>query len=107
MRGVEAKRGVLYSGSDPLSVILAARYTYDDKLIRVLTLELPQLRQHMKAVYSPIGPEIEKDQLAPQILQLQRASTGMNPIQIVWKLRSTHGRCEWKFTSHLEWFECE
>ena len=40
----------------------------------------------MDAVDSAIGPEIEKDRLPPQVGETQLAATGVNPVEVVWKL---------------------
>lgn len=58
-----------------------------DQLRRIPQLELPQLRENMKAVNSPIGPEIEQNYFPSQVGELERPSARMHPVDVVRKLR--------------------
>lgn len=62
-------------------------YSDDRYIVRVLLFDLPQLREDVQAVDSAIGPEIQKDYLAPKPFQRERFSTGMNPVEARRKFR--------------------
>jgi hypothetical protein len=49
--------------------VLAAVNAYDCDSVAIPLLELPQLRKYMDAVHSPIGPEIEKEELSSKVRQ--------------------------------------
>jgi hypothetical protein len=40
-------------------------------------LELPQLRQHMDAVDSPVCPEVEEEQLAAKVAEREPSPAGV------------------------------
>jgi len=83
-----------------LSVVLAAVNPYDDKLGRVSFFELPQLREYMNAVDSPVRPEIQERDLAAKIDEPQRSPSTVDPVQIVGKLgRPDSWRCV-EFSRH-------
>ena len=69
---------------------------YYDELLFIPSFELPQLREYMDAVDSPIGPEIQQNYLAPHVSQTELASACMNPVEILRKIRRTNRRswCE-------------
>lgn len=71
-----------------------------DELFFVPGFELPQLREYMDAVNSPIGPEIQQNDLAPHISQAELATTCMNPVEIVRKIRRANGRSWCEFSRH-------
>ena len=41
----------------------------DDQLVRILLFEILQVGQDMNAVDAAVGPEVDQDDLSPQILQ--------------------------------------
>ena len=81
-------------------MILPALNSDDNELVTVLRFELPQLREHMNAVDSPIGPEIEKYDLTPKLSQGELPPAGMNPVEIVGKFRSPNSRCRCELSGH-------
>jgi hypothetical protein len=87
MYGVQPQCRVADPGGDTLRVILAALNSYYNELIGVLRLELPQLREYMDAVDSPIGPEVEQHDLTPQVGEVKLPSSSVNPVEIVRKIR--------------------
>jgi hypothetical protein len=97
---IESYRRVANSARDTLSVELAARNSDYDKLSRVLRFELPQLREYMDAVDSPICPEIQKHDFASQIGKPKLLSACVNPVEIVGKLGCPHLRCRGELSRH-------
>lgn len=100
MDSVEAQRSVGYPGSDSFSVILAAVNSDYDKLRGIFRFQLPQLREYVKTVDSPIGPEIQKDDLAAQVGKPELFSAGMDPVEIVGELGCSHSRFGGKLSRH-------
>ena len=100
MHRIEPYRRITDFRCDSLSVILAALNADYYKLARVLRFELPQLREYMDAVDSPIGPEIQKDDLAAQVGKPELFSAGMDPVEIVGELGCSHSRFGGKLSRH-------
>ena len=73
---------------------------YYDELFFIPGFELPQLREYMDAVDSPIGPEIQQNYLAPHVSQAELASACMNPVEILRKIRCTNGRSWCELSRH-------
>lgn len=71
-----------------------------DELFFISGFELPQLREYMDAVDSPIGPEIQQNYLAPHVSQAELASACMNPVEIFRKIRRANGRSWCEFSRH-------
>ena len=93
MSCIEPDGRVVDPASDSFGMILPAVYSNHNDLAGVFQFELPQLRENMNTVNSTVGPEIEKDDLASQIGELEFLAAGMNPVEVVWKLgRSNRGR---------------
>jgi hypothetical protein len=93
MSCIEPDRRVVYPASDSFGMILPAVNTNHDELAGVFQFELPQLRENMDAVNSTVGPEVEEDNLAPQIGKFEFLTSGVNPVEVIWKLgRSNRGR---------------
>jgi hypothetical protein len=87
MYRVEPQRRVTYPRRDSLRVILAALTSYYDQFVGVLRFELPQLREYMDAVDSPIGPEVQQHDFASQVGKMELPPSGVNPVEIVRKIR--------------------
>jgi hypothetical protein len=100
MDRVESYRCIADSRCDSLSVILATRDADYDELARILRFELPQLREYMDAVDSPICPEIQKHDFASQIGKPKLLSACVNPVEIVGKLGCPHLRCWGELSRH-------
>lgn len=105
MDRIEPYRCIPYSRGDSLSVKLAALYTYYDELPRVLRFELPQLREYVNAVDSPIRPEVEQDDLASQIGKPELLPARMDPVEIIGKLGCSYcgrgGKLSWHLASFI------
>ena len=71
MRRLQTNRRVPDAARDPFRVILPALHSDYDELRRIFRFELPQLRKHMNAVYSAIGPEIEKHHFPSEISEVE------------------------------------
>ena len=71
-----------------------------DKLFFISGFELPQLREYVDAVDSPIGPEIQQNYLAPHVSQAELASARMNPVEVFRKIRRPNGRSWCEFSWH-------
>jgi hypothetical protein len=67
MSCIEPYGRVVDPARDPFGMIFPAVYADYYQLTRILQLELSQLREHMDAVNSTVGPEIQKDYFAAQI----------------------------------------
>ena len=85
------------SGDDASDVVgfaligeLGAVNSDDHQLVRVLQLEALQIGNDVDAVDAPVGPEVEQDDLSPQVGQLDR-SCDIEPIEALRKLRSRIG----------------
>jgi hypothetical protein len=87
MNRVEPQRRVANSRCDPLGVILPAVDSDYCQFTAVLRLELPQLREYMDAVDSPIGPEVQQHDFASQVGKMELPPSGVNPVEIVRKIR--------------------
>ena len=70
----------------PLSMIFPAMNSNYNDLGFEPFFQLPQLRKYVNAVDSPIGPEVEQEDLAPQIGQSERAVFGVYPVQVRWEI---------------------
>ena len=81
-------------------MIFPALNSYYNELSVVLRFELPQLREYMDAVDSPIGPEVEKYDFAPELREAELPASSMNPVEIVGKFGSPHGRCGSELSGH-------
>ena len=64
----------------------------DDDVVRIPLLDLPQLRKDVNAVDSAIGPEIEENDLATQILDAQLLTTRVNPVEARREVRGSDAR---------------
>lgn len=82
-------------------MILAALNSDYDKLIGILRFELPQLREYMDAVDSPIGPEVEKEDLSSQVGETKLSPASVNPVEIVGKIGCPDSRSRSEFSRHL------
>ena len=82
MLRIQAAGCVPNSVSYPLSMVFPAVNSNYDDLGFELFFQLPQLRKYVNAVDSPIGPEVEEEDLAPQVSQSERAVLGVDPVQI-------------------------
>jgi hypothetical protein len=71
--------------------VLAAVHPDDGDGFGKPLLELPQLRQHMDAVDSTVGPEVEEEQLAAKVAECEPPTAGMQPIERVGKVWGAHG----------------
>ena len=72
--------------------VFAAMDTYDGDRLGEPLLELPQLRKHMDAVDSAVGPEIEKQQLPTKVGERQCATFRVNPFEARGEIRGSYGR---------------
>jgi hypothetical protein len=97
---MESDGGVADSRGDTFRVILAAVNADYHELARIPGFELPQLREYMDAVDSPIGPEIEENDLPLQVAQRELPSPCMNPVEVVRKLGRSHGRLRGELSRH-------
>ena len=86
VRGLQSQRGIPNVVGDALLGVFAAVHTDDRDPRSVSFLELPQLRKNMDAVDSAVGPEIEKEQFAAEVGERQTTSTGVHPIERIWKI---------------------
>lgn len=93
MRGVESYRCVANSRRDTLRMILSTVNAYYYQLRWIPQLELPQLREYMDAVNSPIGPEIQQNDFSAKIGELECLSAGVHPIDVVGKFRRSYRWC--------------
>jgi len=66
----------------PLSMVFPAMNSNYNDLGFELFFQLPQLRKYVNAVDSPIGPEVEQEDLASHVSQSERAVFGVYPVQI-------------------------
>ena len=66
---------------------------YHHQLVRVLFFHFPQLRKHMHAVDSTVGPEVENDHLAAQVGHAQWP-VGVDPFDAIGEVRRVHGAGE-------------
>lgn len=71
-------------------MVFAAVDADDDERVCEFFFEPPQLRKNVNAVDSPIRPEIEQDDLSPQVDEPQRPVAGMNPVQVRRKFRGSN-----------------
>ena len=101
MDRIESYRCIPDSRGDSLSVKFAALYTNDDELPRVLRFELPQLREYVNAIDSPIRPEVEQNDLASQIGKTKLLPAGMDPVEIIGKLGCSYCGRRGKLSWHL------
>ena len=53
--------------------------------------ELPQLRKYVDAVDSPVGPEVQQQQLPAKIGEAEASPAGMYPVHTVREVGSAHG----------------
>lgn len=90
MQRAESYRRVAYPGCDALCMVFATLDTDYNEFRGKPQLELPQLREYMNAVNSPIGPEIEQHNLPAEISELQCFASGVNPVDIVRKFRGPY-----------------
>lgn len=81
-------------------MILPALNSNYNELSTVLRFELPQLREYMDAVDSPIGPEVEKDDFTPELSEGQLSASSMDPVEFVGKFGSPHRRCGSELSGH-------
>ena len=102
MFGAQSYRRVTDAFSDSLSVIFAAVNADHYQLRRISLFELPQLREYVNAVDSPVGPEIEKNNFSAQIDEAQRTVAGMYPVEIRWKVGCPYRRSRREFSRHLK-----
>jgi hypothetical protein len=58
----------------------------DRQLFGESLLELPQLREDVDAVDSPIGPEVEDRHLAAEVGERERSAAGPDPVETFGKL---------------------
>lgn len=61
-----------------------------NQLSREPLFQLPQLRKFVEAVDSSVGPEVEKHHLAAQILEPDRAVSGVDPVESLWEFGCTN-----------------
>jgi hypothetical protein len=64
----------------------------DDNVVRVPLLDLPQLRKNVDAVDSAIGPEIEENDFAAQVVDAQLLASCMNPVETPRKVGGSNAR---------------
>lgn len=81
-------------------MIFPAVHANDDQLRRVSSLKLPQLREYVDAVDSPIRPEIQHYHFAAQISKLEGSASSVNPVQFARKVGSSDGGRGREFFSH-------
>jgi hypothetical protein len=74
-----------------LSDVLPAVHTDDGDGLGEPLLELPQLRKHMDAVDSAVGPEVEEQQLAAEVAECEAPTAGVQPVEGVGKVWSANG----------------
>jgi hypothetical protein len=91
MRGVESNRRVANALGDSFGGVLPAMHTDDGDRIAEPLLELPQLRKHMDAVDSAVGPEVEEQQLAAEIGERESPAVGVQPVERIREVGSTNG----------------
>ena len=87
MNCVEPDRCIPNSRRNPFGVILPAVNADYCELAAVFRFELPQLREYVDAVDSPIGPEVQKNDFPAQVGELEFFPACMNPVEVVGKLR--------------------
>ncbi len=81
-------------------MVLTAVHSDDDERICELFFELPQLRKNVNAVDSTVRPEIEQDDLSPQVDEPQRPVACMNPVQIRREFRRSNSGSSLKVSWH-------
>jgi hypothetical protein len=81
-------------------VVLAAVNAYDNEPVGEFFFELPQLRKNVNAVDSTVGPEIEQNDLSPQVNEPQGPVACVNPIQIRREFRRSNGGSFLKVSWH-------
>ncbi len=101
MNSVESYRRVANAERDPFSMVLSTVNADYDQLRRKAKLELPQLREYMNAVNSPIGPEIEQHDFPSKIGKLECLSASVHPIDVIRKLRRPYRGRSSEFSWHL------
>ncbi len=87
---VQSTNRILKMNVEALGRVLGAMDADDEELIVEVGFEIPQLRDDVQAVDSAVGPEIENDELASQVGDLQRA-LGVEPGQPIRELGRTDG----------------
>jgi len=87
-----AKRSVKDAGRITFRDIFSAVHTDDNDIVRVLDLDLPQLRKNVDAIDSTISPKVEKNDAATKALERKRLSAGVDPVKTWRKLRSANSR---------------
>src|SRR5687768_10194848 len=91
MRRPEANGCVANARRLPLGDVLTAVHTDDGDGPGEPLLELPQLRKHMDAVDSAVGPEVEEQHLAAEIGEREAPTAGVQPVEGVGEIWSADG----------------
>jgi hypothetical protein len=90
MRGAEPDRCVTNARRDPLGGELAAVNPDDGDRVAKPMFEFPQLRENVDAVDSAVSPEVQQEELAPEVGESESAPAGVQPVERIGEFGGAH-----------------